>query len=164
MKRESRNTLLKRTVMSLLSQQPMRRKELYPLIQAVHPDLCDDSHRRASKGIDYGPAWKAWVGSALDNLKKEGRIVPAPFKGGAWRPVDNDRDFREDHEKALRKVDAARSNMNEQIDRLEEHLENAETRLDRLETEIVDLKTALLVGCALLQQKLTSKIGGKLDL
>ena len=158
MNSESKNAALKRTILSLLSQKPMRRKELYPFIQTLHPGLFDDPQRRSSKGIDYGPAWKARVGSALDNLKKQGRIVPAQSKGGPWRLVEEVVDSRADNERVLRKVEIRRTDMDEQIGRLAERVGNMEIRLGKLETEMSDLKNALLMGNVLLQRELAGTI------
>ena len=160
MRTESTTAILKRTILALLSQKPMRRKDLYPIIQVIHPDLCNDSLRRSSKGIDYGPAWRAWVGSTLDRLKIEGHVLPPPLKGGEWRMVDKQLDFGENQGRVPPRVGAVRNSAGgEQIDRLAERIGDTETRLDRLEGAMADLKSALLAGNALLQRELTSKLG-----
>lgn len=71
-------------IMYLLSERPMRTAELHPLIQQIHPDLCDDSVHRVIDGEHYGKKWKHAVRTAQQFLKRRGLIELA---GERWRLV-----------------------------------------------------------------------------
>jgi len=60
---------------------PMRTIELHPLIQQIHPDLCDDSIDRVIKGVHFGKKWKHYVRNAQQHLKQRGIIG---FDGTRW--------------------------------------------------------------------------------
>lgn len=61
---------------------PLATTELHPLIQSIHPDLCDDSVDRVIDGRRYGKKWKHAVRSAQQQLKAAGRAL---FEEGRWR-------------------------------------------------------------------------------
>ncbi|MFO7956845.1 MAG: phospholipase D-like domain-containing protein [Candidatus Brocadiia bacterium] len=61
---------------------PMRTVELHPLIQAIHPDLCDDSVDRVIDGEHFGKKWKHAVRTAQQHLKRAGKIE---LVDGRWR-------------------------------------------------------------------------------
>lgn len=63
---------------------PLATVELHPLIQSIHPDLCDDSVDRVIDGRAYGKKWKHAVRSAQQQLKSSGR---AEYESGRWRLV-----------------------------------------------------------------------------
>lgn len=60
---------------------PMRTVELHPLIQQIHPDLCDDTIDRIIRGVHFGKKWKHYVRTAQQYLKRQGRIA---FDGSRW--------------------------------------------------------------------------------
>ncbi|MBC7224531.1 MAG: hypothetical protein H5T59_09720 [Anaerolineae bacterium] len=60
---------------------PMRTVDLHPLIQQIHPDLCDDTIDRVIKGVHFGKKWKHYVRNAQQFLKRQGRIT---FDGSRW--------------------------------------------------------------------------------
>lgn len=61
---------------------PMRTAELHPLVQAIHPDLCDDSVDRVIDGEHFGKKWKHSVRTAQQHLKRAGEIE---LVDGRWR-------------------------------------------------------------------------------
>jgi len=80
--RKSNQAVFSETIEYLLSKGPMKTADLHPLIQKMHPDLCDDSIDRVIDGVNFGKKWKHLVRSAQQALKREGRIE---FDGFAWR-------------------------------------------------------------------------------
>ena len=64
---------------------PMRTMDLHPLVQTMHPDICDDTIDRVINGEHFGKKWKHFVRNAQQSLKKTGRIV---FKENVWRLRD----------------------------------------------------------------------------
>ena len=77
------------TILFLLGRQPLRTIELHPLIQQIHPDLCDDSVDRVIDGVHFGKKWKHHVRSAQQALKRARRIR---FDGERWHLVSDLRD------------------------------------------------------------------------
>ena len=59
----------------------MRTEELHPLVQLLHPDLCDDSVDRVIDGEHFGKKWKHYVRNAQQYLKRHGEIR---FDGSRW--------------------------------------------------------------------------------
>ncbi len=55
--------------------------ELHPLIQHIHPDLCDDSIDRVIEGVHFGKKWKHYVRNAQQALRRKGLI---DFDGQRW--------------------------------------------------------------------------------
>ncbi len=78
----SNHAIFSETIEYLLAKEPMRTADLHPLIQRMHPDLCDDSVDRVIEGVNFGKKWKHLVRSAQQALKREGRIV---FDGAKWQ-------------------------------------------------------------------------------
>ena len=68
-------------ILYFLAKHPMSTAELHPLIQKVHPDLCDNSVDRVIDGKHFGKKWKHAVRTAQQHLKKKGTI---DFKDGKW--------------------------------------------------------------------------------
>ena len=66
----------------LLRSGPMTTKELHPLIQALLPELCDDSLDRVIDGKHFGKLWKHHVRSAQQHLKSAGVVT---YERGQWR-------------------------------------------------------------------------------
>jgi len=72
-----------RTIEYLLrSQGPLTTERLHPIIQTIHPDLCDDSVDRVIDGRRFGKKWKHAVRTAQQQLKKRGVIR---YEHGFWR-------------------------------------------------------------------------------
>lgn len=61
-------------ILYLLARKPMSTAELHPLIQRIHPDLCDDNVDRVIDGKHFGKKWKHAVRTAQQHLKKTGQI------------------------------------------------------------------------------------------
>ncbi|HUK74056.1 MAG TPA: phospholipase D-like domain-containing protein [Candidatus Bathyarchaeia archaeon] len=69
------------TIKYLLSKGPLRTIELHPLVQQIHPDICDDNVDRVIDGVNFGKKWKHHVRTAQQALKREGQIS---FDGERW--------------------------------------------------------------------------------
>jgi phosphatidylserine/phosphatidylglycerophosphate/cardiolipin synthase-like enzyme len=70
------------TILYLLEQKgPCRTVELHPLVQQIHPDLCDDTIDRVIEGVHFGKKWKHYVRNAQQALKRNGLIG---FDGQYW--------------------------------------------------------------------------------
>jgi hypothetical protein len=69
------HTVFAKTVLYLLKRHgPLKTIEQHPLIQAIHPDLCDDSIDRVIDGQHFGKKWKHAVRTAQQQLKAAGLI------------------------------------------------------------------------------------------
>jgi hypothetical protein len=63
------------TIMYLLEKEgPLTTVQLHPLIQRIHPDLCDDTIDRVIEGVHFGKKWKHYVRNAQQALKRQGII------------------------------------------------------------------------------------------
>jgi phosphatidylserine/phosphatidylglycerophosphate/cardiolipin synthase-like enzyme len=62
------------TIRFLLAKGPLRTEELHPLVQLLHPDLCDDLVDRVIEGVHFGKKWKHYVRNAQQYLKRHGEI------------------------------------------------------------------------------------------
>jgi len=80
-KGKSTHAILADTILFLLSKGPLRTVELHPMIQHLHPDICDDSVDRVLDGVHFGKKWKHHVRTAQQFLKREGRIR---YDGQRW--------------------------------------------------------------------------------
>ena len=60
---------------------PMETTKLHPLVQQIHPDLCDDTIDRIIDGVHFGKRWKHHVRNAQQALKRQGAIG---FDGRRW--------------------------------------------------------------------------------
>ena len=70
------------TIIYLLERHgPMKTTELHPLVQQIHPDLCDDTIDRIIDGVHFGKRWKHHVRNAQQALKRLGTI---DFDGQRW--------------------------------------------------------------------------------
>jgi hypothetical protein len=70
------------TVLYLLEQKgPLNTADLHPLVQQIHPDLCDDTVDRVIDGVHFGKKWKHYVRNAQQALKRKGFI---DFDGQCW--------------------------------------------------------------------------------
>lgn len=76
------NTIFSDTILYLLKKKgALSTKNIHPLIQAMHPDICDDSIDRVINGQHFGKKWKHLVRDAQQSLKKKGLIY---LKEGKW--------------------------------------------------------------------------------
>ncbi|MGH7865610.1 MAG: hypothetical protein ACREQB_11500, partial [Candidatus Binataceae bacterium] len=74
------------TIRFLLAKGPLRTEELQPLVQLLHPDLCDNSIDRVIDGVHFGKRWKHYVRNAQQYLKRQGEIR---FDGARWHLVSH---------------------------------------------------------------------------
>lgn len=61
---------------------PLRTSELQPQVQALHPDLCDDTVDRVIDGQHFGKRWKHMVRTAQSHLKERAVVELAH---GKWQ-------------------------------------------------------------------------------
>src|SRR5262249_21204473 len=77
------HTVFGKTILYLLKRHgPLKTVEQHPLIQAIHPDLCDDSVDRVIDGQHFGKKWKHAVRTAQQQLKAAGLIERG--EDGKW--------------------------------------------------------------------------------
>ena len=70
------------TILYLLEQKgPLKTVELHPLIQQIHPDMCDDTIDRVIDNVHFGKKWKHYVRISQVGLKRKGLI---DFDGQRW--------------------------------------------------------------------------------
>lgn len=74
------------TLRFLLAKGPLRTEDLHPLVQLLHPDLCDDATDRVIDGVHFGKKWKHYVRNAQQYLKRRGEIR---FDGARWNLVSH---------------------------------------------------------------------------
>jgi PLD-like domain len=80
-KGKTTHSIFSETIKFLLAKGPLTTKELHPLIQLLHPDLCDDSIDRVIEGVNFGKRWKHYVRNSQQHLKRHGEIR---FDGTRW--------------------------------------------------------------------------------
>ena len=69
------NSIFTETILYLLSTRgALSTEELNPLVQNIHPDICDDSIDRVINGQHFGKKWKHSVRNAQQALKANGII------------------------------------------------------------------------------------------
>lgn len=79
------HTVFARTIEYLLRQHgPLSTKQIHPLIQGLHPDLCNDMVDRVINGNRFGKKWKHAARTAQAQLKKRGTIT---LMNGVWALV-----------------------------------------------------------------------------
>jgi hypothetical protein len=72
---DSVHSILSKTILYLLQREgPLSTAEMHPLVQALHPDICDDEIERVIDGERFGKKWKHWVRTAQAMLKRQGQI------------------------------------------------------------------------------------------
>jgi len=81
---ESTNAIFGRTILYLLKSKPLTTREMHPLIQNIHSDLCDDQIDRVINGIQFGKEWKHRVRGAQVDLRRKGLI---DLVDGYWQLV-----------------------------------------------------------------------------
>lgn len=83
------NAIFADTIQYLLDTKgPLSTAELHPLIQDIHPDICDDSIDRVINGQHFGKKWKHQVRNAQLTLKLQGKIA---LQDGKWVLLENDK-------------------------------------------------------------------------
>lgn len=78
------HTIFGEAIRYLLAQGPMTTVDLHRRIQAIHPDLCDDTVDRVIDGKSFGKKWKHAIRTAQQYLKKNGVVI---FDGARWSLV-----------------------------------------------------------------------------
>jgi hypothetical protein len=69
------HTVFEKTIVYVLQTHgPLRTKELHPRIEAIHPELCDNTIDRVIDGQNFGKKWKHAVRTAQQQLKHKGQI------------------------------------------------------------------------------------------
>ena len=69
------HTVFAKTILYLLQcHGPLSTIQLHPMIEAIHPDLCDNSVDRVIDGKRFGKKWKHAVRTAQQQLKKQGLV------------------------------------------------------------------------------------------
>ncbi len=83
------NSIFSDTIRFLLSTKgPLSTVELHPLIQNIHPDICDDTIDRVINGEHFGKKWKHQVRNAQLTLKLQGKIA---LSNGKWSLLEEGR-------------------------------------------------------------------------
>ncbi|MEA3311361.1 MAG: hypothetical protein U9Q76_03990, partial [candidate division WOR-3 bacterium] len=80
----STQSVFKRAILYVLERGALRTVDLHPIIQNLHPDLCDDSIDRVINGMHFGKKWKHHVRSTQQALKREGKIR---YDGEKWHLI-----------------------------------------------------------------------------
>lgn len=76
------NAIFSDTILYILKKKgPLSTDEFHPLVQTIHPDICDDSIDRVINGQHFGKKWKHSVRNAQQSLKEKGLIY---LKGERW--------------------------------------------------------------------------------
>jgi hypothetical protein len=76
------HTVFAKTILYILEHHGrLSTEELHPLIERIHPDLCDNTVDRVIDGKRFGKKWKHAVRTAQQDLKQKGRIE---LVGGKW--------------------------------------------------------------------------------
>ena len=71
---ETTHSIFARTILHILKRGPLSTSEMQPMIQAIHPDICDDSIDRIINGVNFGRKWKHMVRNSQVYLRRQGRI------------------------------------------------------------------------------------------
>lgn len=75
-------------ILHFLRRHPASTEELHQMVQALHPDLCDDTVDRVIDGKHFGKKWKHAVRTAQQYLKRQGRIE---LRESRWQLHGRDR-------------------------------------------------------------------------
>ena len=81
---ETTNSIFTRTILYILRNGPIATRDIHPIIQGMHPDLCDDSADRVINGIHFGKEWKHRVRGAQVDLRRKSSIE---LVDGKWRLI-----------------------------------------------------------------------------
>ena len=69
---------------------PMRTTDMYPLIEILKPELCDDHTDYVSKGVKYGAKWHQRVRTAEVHLKRQNAIAHTGGRNGLWYLIEGE--------------------------------------------------------------------------
>ena len=72
------------TLLFLLERGPLATRDIHPLVQQIHPDICDDAIERVIDGVYFGKKWKHHVRSAQQALVRQAKIR---FDGTRWHLI-----------------------------------------------------------------------------
>lgn len=77
------HTIFARTLLYILRREgSLATEQLHPLVQEIHPDLCDDSVDRVINGVRFGRKWKHAVRTAQQQLKRKELVE---LQDGLWK-------------------------------------------------------------------------------
>jgi len=77
------HTVFAKTILYLIKRYgPLSTIQLHPRIEAIHPDLCDNTIDRVIDGKHFGKKWKHAVRTAQQQLKKKGLVF---LSGNRWK-------------------------------------------------------------------------------
>ena len=79
---ETTHSIFARTILHILKNGPLSTREMQPIIQAIHPDICDDSAVRVINGVRFGKMWKHTLRGSQVYLRRQGRIE---LRQNQWR-------------------------------------------------------------------------------
>lgn len=68
---QSTNSLFAQTIRLSLATGPKTTIDIHAFVQAIHPDICDDSIDRVIDGVSFGLRWKHMVRNAQQYLKRQ---------------------------------------------------------------------------------------------
>lgn len=71
---ETTHSIFARTILHILKRGPLSTREMQPIIQSIHPDICDDSIDRVINGVHFGKKWKHMVRNSQVYLRRQGHI------------------------------------------------------------------------------------------
>ena len=79
------HTVFARTILYLLGQHGAQTTvQLHRMVEAIHPELCDNTIDRVIDGRRFGKKWKHAVRTAQQQLKKRGLVR---YMGTNWEAV-----------------------------------------------------------------------------
>ena len=87
---ETTHSIFARTILHVLKRGPLSTSEMQPMIQAIHPDICDDSIDRVINGVNFGRKWKHMVRNSQVYLRRQGRIE---FNQKKWQLTQSELEF-----------------------------------------------------------------------
>jgi hypothetical protein len=79
---QSVNAVFADTIRYVLRRGSLATKDLHARVQAIHPDMCDDSIDRVIAGVRFGKKWKHMVRNSQQSLKRRGEIE---WVDGKWQ-------------------------------------------------------------------------------
>src|SRR5712691_4154531 len=82
------HAIFSEAILHFLRRRPASTEELHRWVQAVHPDLCDDTVDRVIDGKHFGKKWKHAVRTAQQYLKRQGLVE---LREGRWHLRDGQR-------------------------------------------------------------------------
>ena len=77
---DSETPVFARAILEILKDGPLSTRDIHPIIEGLHPYLCDNSVYQVHNGTRLGRRWKHLVRSAQRHLKRRGLIVNSEGK------------------------------------------------------------------------------------